>query len=145
MSPIEFIRRQLMTYFIIVTIVTLVIGILGLIYEPGQRFGYEAFFSPLLFGFIGVIPSVVTYSKKELSVKQVRIRMIIQLLVLEVMILSFGYIVGILKSEMIGSMILSIFAVFIAVNLFQWLLDNKKAIKLTRELKAYQNSRSNRQ
>ena len=143
MSFSEFVRKQLMNYFIIVTILTLVIGILGLIYEPNQRFGYEAYFSPLLFGLIAVIPSLVTYSTKELSLKQSIMRKIFQLLLIEAMILSFSHIMGILKSEMIGSMILSILIVFVAVHLIEWIINNKNAKKLTLKLKAFQNTISN--
>lgn len=139
----EFLRKQLMYYFIIVTIVTLVSAILGLIYAPDQRFGYESFFSPLIFGLIGVLPAFVTYSKKELTMKQSLVREIFQLLLIEIMIISFCYIVGILKREMIGSMIISILLVFVAVNCIDWLISNKKANKLTVYLKAYQNDISN--
>ncbi|MDD4112384.1 MAG: hypothetical protein PHC56_05070 [Herbinix sp.] len=143
MSISEFVRKQLMNYFIIVTILTLVIAILGLIYEPNQSFGYEAYFSPLLFGLIAVIPSLVTYSTKELSLKQSIMRKIFQLLLIEAMILSFSHIVGILKSEMIGSMILSILIIFVAVHLIEWIINNKNAKKLTLKLKAFQNTISN--
>ena len=139
MSFGEFLRKQLMYYFIIVTIVTLVIGILGLIYEPDQRFGYESYFSPLIFGLIGVLPSFVTYSRKELTMKQTIVREILQLILIEVMILSFSYFMGILKREMVGSMIFAILTVFVAVNCIDWLISNKNAKKLTEYLKAYQN------
>lgn len=138
MSLGEFLRKQLMYYFIIVTIVTLVTGILGLIYEPNQRFGYDSYFSPLIFGLIGVLPGFVTYSKKELTLKQSIVRGILQLLLIEVMVISFGYIMGILKIEIIGSMIFSIFAIFIGVNCIDWLISNKNAKSLTLYLKAYQ-------
>jgi hypothetical protein len=144
MSFGEFLRKQLMLYFIIVTIVTLVIAILGMIYEPDQQFGYESYFSPLIFGLIGVLPSFVTYSKTELTLKQSIIREIFQLLLIEILILSFCYIMGILKREMIESMIFSILLVFVTVNIINWIISNKKAKKLTIELKAYQNEVTNR-
>lgn len=144
MILVEFLRKELMRYIIIVTIVTLVIGIIGLIYEPNQRFGYEAYFSPFIFGLIGVIPSFATYSKKVLSLKQAKVRKIIQLLLIEIMVLSFGFIMGIMKREMLGSMVFSIFVAFVAVNMIEWFINNKKAQKLTLELKAYQNTISNR-
>lgn len=138
MSPFEFIRKQLASYFIVVTIITFVIGILGLLYEPNQRFGYEAYFSPFLFGFIGVVPSWVTYSKKELTVKQMRVRIVLQFLLLEGMILSFTYMAGLLRSEMIGSMAFSVFAVFVAVHVIEWFINKRAAEDLTVDLKAYQ-------
>lgn len=138
MSPIEFLRKVLMHYFIIVTLVTLVIAILGMVYEPNQQFGYEAYFSPLIFGLLGVVPSIATYSKKELTVKQMIVRKGIQLILIEIMIIAFSTMMGILKSEMIGSMVFSIFIIFIIVHIIEWLIGNKKAHELTLELKAFQ-------
>lgn len=134
----EFLRKLLMRYFIIVTAVTLLMGIIGLQYEPHVKFGYEAFFSPLLFGLMGVIPSFVTYSKKELTLKQMKARKILQLLVLEVIILSFGNIMNIMKPDMLGSMALSIFIIFVGVHIIEWMIDQKKAQELTLDLKAFQ-------
>lgn len=138
MSFNEFLRKELMRYFIIVTGVTLLIAVVGLQYEPDQKFGYEAFFSPILFGFIGIVPSVVTYSRKELTLKQMKLRKVFQLILLEVMILSFSYIMGILETDTIGAMSFSIFIVFVAVHIIEWLIDNKRAQVLTLDLKTFQ-------
>jgi hypothetical protein len=140
MSFNEFLRKRLISYFIIVTGVTLLIGVVGIQYEPDRKFGYEAFFSPLIFGLIGVIPSLATYSNKELTLKQMILRKVVQFFVLEVMILTFGCIMGIMKTDILGTMALSIFAVFVAVHIIEWLIDNKRAEKLTLELKAFQKS-----
>lgn len=140
----EFLRKQLMRYFIIVTSITLLMGIIGIQYEPNMRFGYEAYFSPLLFGLIGVIPSFVTYAKKELSLRQMKIRKVIQFLVLEVLILSIAKGLKIVDTHMIATMAFSIFIIFVGVHIIEWLIDQKKAQELTEDLKAFQETKANR-
>lgn len=138
MSFSEFLRKNLISFFIIVTCVCIVIGILGLIYEPHRLFGYEAYFSPIIFGIIGVLPSFATYSRKELTIKQMKIRKVIQLIILELMILSFGYYMGIMKYNMMISVALTVLIVYLFVYFITWIADNKKAGELNQELKAFQ-------
>ena len=68
------------SYFISVTLINIAIYATGMIFRPQQTFGYEAFLSPLLFGMLTVIPTVIMYSKKELTVRQLLFRKVIQLL-----------------------------------------------------------------
>ncbi|MGE4272715.1 MAG: hypothetical protein AB7E31_07590 [Desulfitobacterium sp.] len=138
MSLSEFLRKSLMSFFIIVTCVTLVIGVLGLIYEPDRRFGYEAYFSPLIFGLIGVVPSFVTYSKREPTIRQMIIREIFLLFVLEAMILSFGYGIDIMYGTMMFAVAGAVFAVFVLVHFFSYAIDYREATRLNAELKVFQ-------
>lgn len=135
----DFLKKRLIDFFIIVTCISAVIGIIGLIYEPNRRFGYEAYFSPLIFGAISIIPSFVTYSNKELTVKQMIFRNVIQLLILECLILITGYSFGVMKDKTIlTSVAFSVIIVFIIVHLISWVIDSKTAAILNENLKAYQ-------
>lgn len=134
----DFLRKALMSFFIIVTLVSVVIGVLGLIFEPNRTFGYEAYFSPIIFGLIGVLPSIVTYAQTELTVRQLLFRKVFQLIVLEIMVLAFSYGMGAIKGHMIYSVALAIIVVYLMVHLIMWLLDSKRAQKLTADLKAFQ-------
>lgn len=138
MSFREFLRKSLMNFFIIVTCLSALIGILGLIYEPNRLFGYEAYFSPIIFGVIGVFPSIVTYSKKELTLKQMTFRKVLQLLVIEVIVLSFGYNLGVMKDNMMISISISILMVYLMVHFITWFIDTSKAAKFNEDLKAFQ-------
>ena len=60
----EFIKSTLASYFIIVTLVNVATLVLGSIFRPEQRFGYEAFLAPLLYGALGLIPVFIMYSHK---------------------------------------------------------------------------------
>jgi hypothetical protein len=70
-------------YFILVTLITILLMVVGLIFDSGRTFSYEAFFSPLFYAFIGVIPVFFFQSDKELSMKRLVIRNIIYVLIIE--------------------------------------------------------------
>lgn len=141
MSFSDFMRKRLMDFFIIVTCISVVMGIIGLIYEPNTRFGYEAFFSPLIFGAISIVPSLVTYSKNELSVKQMVIRNALQLLILECLVITTGYVFGIMKDKVIIlSVSLSVVIVFVIVHLISYFIDFRTAANLNESLKDFQNN-----
>lgn len=83
MSKREFMERLVISFFVVVTCVNLAMAFLGMRYEPEIRFGYHAFLFPVMYGFLGILPSAVTYSRRELSVKQMLLRKLLQLLLLE--------------------------------------------------------------
>lgn len=138
MNRSDFFKEVTQSYFIIVTGITLVMGLLGILYHPEGRIGYEAFFSPIIFGFLGIIPSLATYSRKELTLGQMRIRKAFQLLLLEGILLTICLTLGLISVDMVGPLALSIFLLFAAVHGIQWLMGNKKARDLTRGVKEFQ-------
>ncbi|MFA5341611.1 MAG: DUF3021 family protein [Clostridia bacterium] len=140
MSFKVFIKRCMMEYFIITTCITAATAILGLSIDPSARFGYESYFSPLIFGFISVIPSIVTYSKKELSIKQTVIRKILHFFCLIFLLSIFGFWTGLLHGMAeIASFAFAVFLIYVIVNLVNWHLNKKEAVAVNSMLKNYQN------
>jgi hypothetical protein len=114
-------------------------GLIGLIFSPYTRFGYEAYFSPLIFGAIASFPLLVKYSKNELSMKQTVIRNVIHFVLLEVLILTILYFVGMLTTlSMAISLGISIFVIDLAVNLVMWINEKKTAKVFNDALKRLQ-------
>ncbi len=139
MSFKAFLKKCLMQYFIITTCVTVAIALLGLSMDPAARFGYEAYFSPLIFAFISLLPSIVTYSRKELSIGQTLLRKVLYVIVLEGMLSAFGFWAGILHGAADASFfVMAVFIVYLAVNLISWRLDKKDADELNKTLKSMQ-------
>ncbi|MGN0650748.1 MAG: hypothetical protein ACI4KM_09955 [Oscillospiraceae bacterium] len=138
----EHLKSVLSMYFIIVTLINAATFILGEIFRPEERFGYDAFLSPLIYAAIALVPILCMYSKKELTLKQHIIREVFQLIALEIILIGFG-----LGSKSLdpanlaltASFALSIFVITVLVEVISWLLDLKTARQLTDELKAFQN------
>ena len=70
MSKKEFMGQVFISFFVVVTCINLGMAFMGMIYAPDTRFGYEALLFPVFYGFLGILPSAVLYSRKELTVKQ---------------------------------------------------------------------------
>ena len=141
----EHIKDNLMNFFIIVTLVNLVIFISGNLLAPEQKLTYSAFLVPIIDGILGTIPGLVMYSKRELTFKQMMFREIIQLLAIELIIILFtfgfsGFSIG--KLHMILVVALSVAVVYVLVTLIRFFLDSRSARKMTDDLKSFQQSLS---
>ena len=139
MSFKHFLKRCLMEYFIITTCVTMAIAILGLSMDPAAKFGYESYFSPLIFGLVSLVPSFATYSRRELSIRQALLRKVLHIIMLEVLLIVFGFWAGIIHDTADASFYgLTVFIVYMAVNLISWKIDKKDATEINKTLKSLQ-------
>jgi hypothetical protein len=129
------------SYFISVTLINIAIFVTGMLFRPDQKMGYEAFLSPLLFGFLTVIPTVIMHSKKELTLRQLLLRKAIQLILDIVIVLAVIFGGNPLNRETVISaagVAVSIIVVFAAVNFIEWLMERKTAAQLNEQLAAFQ-------
>lgn len=58
-------KKIMMSFFVSVTCICAAMALVGMTFETDTRFGYEAFLSPLIFGLLASIPTLVTYSKRN--------------------------------------------------------------------------------
>ena len=141
MSGREFLKQIVTSFFVVVTLVTIAIGVLGNIYRPGQQFGYEAFFAPVIYGFLSMIPVAVMYSKKELTVKQLYIRKVLQLVSIELILYFVAYGIDNIKAAPKGQTIafgISIVVVYVVEDVISGIINTNDAKKLTKMLHQYQ-------
>lgn len=139
----EHIKNNLMSFFIIVTLVNIAIFICGIVLEPDEKLGYTAFIVPVIDGLLGVIPGLVMYSKRELTVRQMIVRDIIQLLSIELIILVFTFGFSGFSNVDVSkflAIVLSVAFVYVGVVVIMYLLDFRTAKKMTDDLKAFQKS-----
>ena len=139
----EHIKNNLMSFFIIVTLVNIAIFICGIVLAPDEKLGYTAFIVPVIDGLLGVIPGLVMYSKRELTVRQMIVRDIIQLLSIELIILVFTFGFSGFSNVDISkflAIVLSVAFVYVGVVVIMYLLDFRTAKKMTDDLKAFQKS-----
>lgn len=143
MSIREFARERFKDFFLITTLVNIVMFILGTTYQHGMQFSYELLLYPPLYGLFGTLPSWISYSKKELPMKQLLVRKIFQFLCLEVLLTLITFPGEMMRREnldMILSFALSVFVVYILVILISWILDKKSADQMMKDLEEYQHS-----
>lgn len=135
----EYLKKCLMTYFIVVTAVTVAIPVLGMNFDPEATFGYEVLFSPLLFGAVALLPSFVLYSRRELTFKRMLLRRVLHFITLELTLLLFGFLFRLFDGiEVIISFAFSVFAVYLFTFIAEWVIDNKTAGEINKGLKKLQ-------
>lgn len=129
----------LTAFFICTTCITLLEGVVGMLFFPEEKFGYEAFFSPPLFALFSTLFGLVAKSKKELSVKQVIFRRFLHLLMIEALVLGLNHMAGRKYTPIaLFTLIFSIAIVFVSVYFFVWLNDRRSAALFNEKLKQYQ-------
>ena len=141
MDKKEYIKTIVRNFFFISTLVNFVIFLLGSLFQPDARFGYDAFLAPMIYAALSLLPAGLTYSPRELTVKELIVRKAIQLALIEVIVLLLGFGLDHLRAMeplLIASLGISIAVVYVLVNLIEWFTASKKAMTLTEELKAFQ-------
>ena len=144
MSLKEYLKSAALHFFIIVTLADVATFAVGMIFRPEEQFGYEAFLTPLIYGALGVLPNLVMCSGRELTVKQLMIRKVIQFLVLELVLITAAFGIKNLKAENMGvitGFAVSVLIIFLLVQIISWLLEVRQAEQMTAELLAWQKRR----
>ena len=141
MSFKKHLRMVASYFFVIDTLINVAIYIMGEVFRPEERFGYDAFLSPLIYAAIAVIPMLCMYSKKELTRKQYLIREVLMFFAIEFLLIFFGIGTDCLEPDNIAptaSFALSVFIIYVCVYLISWALDWKTSKTLNSELKIFQ-------
>lgn len=121
-----------------VTCINLGDGLYGDDLCPDTRFGYEALLFPVFYGFLGILPSAVLYSRKELTVKQMLLRKIIQLILIEAIMVGIVFFLGGTDFNTLLPFMVMVLAVCLAAEGILWLAADKKVKKLNAQLKRFQ-------
>lgn len=140
MNGKEIVSGLVRDFFILTTLICIGVGILGMIFQPETKLGYEVFFMPVIYAIAGLIPTAVMFSKRELSVKEVIIRKIIQWLLIEAIVIGLifgGHITQAeYKSTIIGVFV-SIFIIFLLCHLISTFMEYIDAKKMNADLEAF--------
>ena len=137
----ELLIHILRVYTLLVTLITILLIILGKLLDRDRVFSYEAFLSPLIYALIGTAATVITRSDKELSIRDLIIRKVISLLLIEgaiVLIALNADTIPTEKSWVIPGLALGIFVVFVLAHVILYFADRKEAEKLNADLVRYQ-------
>ena len=137
----ELIRDMINTYFMLTTMILAVMTILGTYFMPEVRFGYEEFEAPLVYAAWGTLPSIVMYAKKELTMKQMLVRKLIQLVLVEVIVISVALPAEVLESgnsALVMSLAGCVFVIYVLTHVIEWYQDSVTAKRMTEELLSFQ-------
>lgn len=141
----EFIASRIQLFFFLVSMILLAQVVLGNINEPDRPLYYKDFIGTFVMAGLCLLPTFVTYSKKELTLPQLIIRQAIQLVLIEGIMMYFA-ISGIESSQqkpirviMIAGVTAVIYALAILIMWRRQHLEAKKLTKLLMDMQKTQN------
>ena len=128
-------------YFILVTLITVLLLILGTLLDGDRTFSYEAFLSPLVYAAIGVIPVFFFDDEKEVSLKGLLVQRIIQLLIIEAAMLGIAFLgknIDTDRKEIVIGIAVGVVVVFALSLIVEYLFEASIAQKLNEDLERFQ-------
>lgn len=128
-------KKCMMDFLMIQAGITLAIGVIGCIKTPTLGVTHYSFFMPFVYAFLCVIPSFVIYSAKELSIKQMLVRKVIQFLLIEFIVMLVSYMIGTLNNTFICiAILLAVVVVYTVVNVLEYLICKSAADAMTKKI-----------
>ena len=135
----EFLISRIQLYFLLVTLIFAVSMIIGMIFTPGQELYYYQLIGPFFLAALCVLPTFITYSRKEPTVRQVVLRNIIRLILIEGIALT-----QIQPPEQENQVLFrillaaAVLIVYLLASLMMWLRRVRQSGMMTEQLKILQ-------
>lgn len=132
----ETMKKLAEVFFICHFLISIAIGICGMILGPDTKLGYGDMFVPALMAFFCTLPTLLTIQTEKLTAKQIILRKILQILMVEAIVLSmvhFGF-HGVNSIGGAFTVSVSVLLVFAGVSLVDWVRGCMEAEDLNRRL-----------
>lgn len=131
----EFIKKLVISYPIIYGCTMMATLVFCLVFAPDAEFGLDYLGEMLLFSLAGDLPTLVFYSKKELSHREQNVRTVIHLLLLEGVLLAIARFMGLYDTITEGIFFFFIvLAVYVVVRALAFSGDVRQAKEINQAL-----------
>ena len=137
----RFLINKLILFFMLSTLIAAAVSLVGSAFDSGARLGYGALLVPLKYAALCLLPTLVTWSRHELSAKELLVRKVLTLLLLEAVILYIAFTspaIDTERAEVVLTIAGSVVFIFVLVNLFLWLKNSAEAKQMNRDLAQFQ-------
>ncbi|ADL53023.1 DUF3021 domain-containing protein [Clostridium cellulovorans] len=137
MNLIEFIKKLIRDFFIIFALIVISLTITRQIFQPNDSIELRDMYIYMICSLIVDLLSLIFYSERSISEKEMWIRRIIHFFVLEAALLILANLVGSISG--IGGIVLlqfQIAVIYISVLFISWTYDKKTTDKINEKLKA---------
>ncbi len=131
----ETIRKLFEVFLACHFLISIALGVCGMILGPGAKLGYEAMFAPTLMALLCTLPTLLTLGAERLTAGRYALRKALQVLLTEAAVLSMVY--SSRRPGSVGEALLvasSVLAVFAGVTLILRLRSRMEADVLNRQL-----------
>lgn len=139
----EFLISRVQLFFLLTTLILAASAIIGAVIAPAEELHYYQLFGPMAFAGLCVLPTCVSFFRKEPTLGQFIFRKAIELILIECIILFIisppddGSIPALLFYVILGAVVL---VIYILALLIMWLQKYRQSKKLTDQLKKLQTS-----
>ena len=137
----RFLINKLILFFMLSTLITAAVSLIGSAFDSEAQLGYGVMLMPIKYAALCMLPTLVTYSKRELSPKALLGRKVLMLVLLEGVMLLIAFTSSAIdteRPEVVLVIMGSVLLIFVLANLFLWLKDTAEAKKLNRDLEQFQ-------
>ena len=141
----EFIISRVQIFFCLVPLILIASVLFGSVYAPEQVLHYDDLLAPIRTAAWCVLPTCVTYFRKEPDIKQYLLRLTLQLVLIqaEVMLLIAPPADGSVSPiRFYGTLGVTVLVIYAAVMLMFWLQKIRQSRKLTQQLIDFQNGQT---
>lgn len=137
----KFLVNKLILFFTLSTLITVAVSLIGSAFDSEAQLGYKTMLLPLEYASLCMLPTFVTWSRRELSPKALLFRKGLMLVLIEAVMLVIAFTSEVIdtdRTEVVLVITGSVLVIFVLTNLFLWLKDSAEAKKLNAELEKYQ-------
>lgn len=137
----RFLVNKLILFFMLSTLITVTISLMGSAFDGDARLTYGDMLEPLVYAVLCMLPTLVTWSRRELSPKALLLRKALMLVLIEGVILFLAVTspqIDTDRGEVVLALAGSVLVIFVLVHLFLWLKDSAEAKKMNRDLAKFQ-------
>ena len=141
MTVKEFIIPKVQLYFFLVTMIFFAQMVLGNAIDPKRVIYYSDFKDTFIMAGLCMLPSIVTYSKKELTFKGMLVREMVQFVLVEAIILTLAITeIESSSQKIMGVVAIAVAAavIYILAILIGWYRQYLESKRLTELLKEFQ-------
>jgi|GEM_PF-873266 len=137
MTLSEFIQRTIRNFLIIFALIMIILTFLRQMYDPNLAFDLMSIYIIMGFSLISALTGFILYSANETSENNMRIRLAIHFITLEILLVALASIMHIVTSVSAAlTLALQIAIVYIIVRLLSWNKDKREASKINEKLKS---------
>lgn len=139
-------KKYMIDFLMIQAGITLAIGIISCINPPPAGINRYMFFMPFVYAFFCLLPSFVTCSREELSIKQMVVRKVIQFILIESLVVLVSYFMGPLHDIFMGiAIIIAVAVIYAVVNGLDYLISKADAESMTKKLQRIKEQQGGKQ
>lgn len=133
----EFLQKIIKDFLIIFAAIIIILTFLRQLYLPESAFDLESIYIIMAFSFLSALLGFILYSPNDINEKEMRFRITIHFLTLEILLISLASIFSLVNSAAEAVMLaVQIAAIYALVRLLSWQKDKKDAQQINEKLQA---------